>query len=118
MDSKDNIWDSVSPENHTSCEELTFANSTKLKNRGLQSKISYDFIDSEREEEPVETWRESYRENLSPKTSAKYRTSKSEVVEEKPKVLQSSTLNANFRRVKSPRSIEQTSNVKSAGRSK
>lgn len=122
IDSKANIWDSVSLENDTSCEELTFAD-PRLKNHGdLQSKTSYNFIDSEREEESDETRQKNNLENFSPKISAKnakYRASKNDAVKEKPKILQSNTLNANSPRVKSPRTpIEQTSNVNSAGKSK
>ncbi|CAL1685318.1 unnamed protein product [Lasius platythorax] len=101
--SKDNFWDSVSLENEASCEELTLTDPTKLKNRcGLQPKTSYNLIDSEWEEESEET----RRENLSPEISArnaKYQTSKSDAVKEKPKILQSNTLNANSSRIQSAR---------------
>lgn len=122
IDSKDNIWDSVSLENNASCEELTFAD-PRLKNHGdLESKTSYNFIDSEREEESEETRRKNNRENFSPRISAKnarYRAAKSDAIKERPKILQSRTLNANSPRVKSPRPpIEQTSSVNSAGKSK
>ncbi|XP_029667325.1 probable serine/threonine-protein kinase DDB_G0278845 isoform X1 [Formica exsecta] len=91
IDSTDNLWDSVSLENNASCEELTFTDPTKLKNRdGLQPKTSCNFVDSEREEESVGTRRKNDRENLSRKIStrsAKYQTSKSDAVKEKPKIL-------------------------------
>lgn len=115
IDSTDNLWDSVSLENNASCEELTFTDPTKLKNRDdLQPKTSCNFVDSEREEESVGTRRKNDRENLSRKIStrsAKYQTSKSDAVKEKPKILN---------RIKSAKtSIDgRISNMNSGGKSK
>ncbi|XP_072747294.1 uncharacterized protein [Anoplolepis gracilipes] len=117
IDSKNNFWDSVSLENHASCEKLTFTEPTKVKNRnGLQRKTSFNIVDSEREEESEETWRKNGRQNLLPKMStksAKYQTySKNNASKEKSKILQSNTINANSPRVKSARTSidERTSN--------
>lgn len=124
IDSKDNLWDSVSLDIDASCEELTFTDPTTLKNRGgLQSKTSCNFVDSEREEESVGTRRKNDRENLSQKISiksAKYQTSKSDTMKGKAKILQSNMLNASSPRIKSAKMpIEgRSSNMNSGGKSK
>lgn len=123
IDSKDNLWNSVSLENDTSCEELTLTDLKKLKNRdGLQSKTSCNF-DSEREEKSAGTRRKNDRENLSQKIStksAKYQTSKSDTMKGKAKILRSNTLNASSPRIKSAKTpIDgRCSNMNSRGKSK
>ncbi|XP_018401035.1 PREDICTED: uncharacterized protein LOC108778365 isoform X2 [Cyphomyrmex costatus] len=110
--SKQMFWDFISFENDLECEDTTFYNPTKTKHHGGLQKMaprrrrSYIFnsqpkrtnvVDSDGEEFN-ETVKKNSRENLSPKNSInseRYRTSKGDMVKEKPKILRLNTPNAN-----------------------
>jgi len=131
--SKNMFWDFISFEDDA---ETAFYN-TRVKNHGGLQKMaprrrrSYifnsqpkrvDTVDSEAEEEFKKTLKKDSRKNLSPKSpinSAKYRTSKDDVVKEKFRILRLNTPNAISSRSQSTRaSIEQISNMYPAEKSK